>query len=89
MTYGIVKNNTYYKKEHEKTKLRMAGGSWSINMAEINDNIENIVYKTNKNIYKITLKKAKEVGFYRTFQGELKLVVPELNWEKDKNERKP
>ena len=80
MTYGKVKNDTYYKKEHERTKLRMAGGSWSINMAEINDKIKNIIYKTNKNTYSITLDKAKEFGFYRTFQDELKLVVPEKHW---------
>ena len=84
MTYGKIKENTYYKKEHERTKLRMAGGSWSINMSEINDEVENIIYKTNKHTYKITLKKAKEFGFYRTFQDELKLVVPEKHWEKDK-----
>ena len=80
MTYGKIKNDTYYKKEHERTKLRMAGGSWSINMSEITDNIKNIIYKTNKNTYSITLDKAKKLGFYRTFQDELKLVVPEKHW---------
>ena len=79
--YGIVKGDTYYKREHERTKLKMSGGAWTINMAEVNDSVKNIIYKTDKGIYKIEYDKAVKKGFYRNFQGETKLVVPEKEWE--------
>ena len=79
--YGIVKGDTYYKREHERTKLKMSGGAWPINMAEVNDSVKNIVYKTDKGTYKIEYDKAVKKGFYRSFQGETKLVVPEKERE--------
>ena len=65
--YGIVKGDTYYKREHERTKLKMSGGAWTINMEEVNDKVKNIVYKTDKGIYKIEYDKAVKKGFYRIF----------------------
>ena len=79
--YGIVKGDTYYKREHERTKLKMSGGACTINMAEVNDSVKNIDYKTDKGTYKIEYDKAVKKGFYRSFQGETKLVVPEKEWE--------
>ena len=78
--YGIIDGDTYIKHEHERTKLRLAGGSWSLNMEELNNEVKNIIFSTDKGTYKIKYNKAKERGFYRTFNGELKLVVPEKEW---------
>ena len=50
-------------------------------MDELTDNVEDIVFTTSKGKYKITYKKAKEKGFYRVFQGETKLIVPQKEWE--------
>jgi len=86
--YGKIVGDTYFKHEFEKTKLRMAGGSWSLNMAELNDDVTDIVFTTQKGIYRIKYKKAKEKGFYRTFQEEVKLVVPEKYWSFTKKETK-
>tara|TARA_R100000789_G_C2984153_1_gene144317 strand:+ start:95 stop:358 length:264 start_codon:yes stop_codon:yes gene_type:complete len=79
--YGKIVGKTYLKREHERTKLKLAGGSWSLNMDELTDNVEDIVFTTSKGKYKITYKKAKEKGFYRVFQGETKLIVPQKEWE--------
>ena len=76
----MIVGKTYLISEHERTKLRIAGGSWSLNMEELNDEVEDIVFTTSKGKYRITYQKAKEKGFYRTFQGETKLVVPEKEW---------
>ena len=84
--YGQITDDTYFKREHERTKLRIAGGSWTLNMAELNNDVVNIIFTTNKGTYKIKYDKAKEKGFYRKFQDELKLVVPEKYWEFIKKE---
>ena len=79
--HGLVDGDIYIKKESEKDKLRMSGGAWTINLDEINNqSIQNIVYFTEKNIYRITYKKAFDKGFVKQLAGELKLIVPLKHW---------
>ena len=85
--YGQIIGDTYFKNEYEKTKLRIAGGSWTLNMAELNDDVVDIVFTTQRGIYRIKYDKAKENGFYRKFQDEIKLVVPEKHWSFIKKEK--
>lgn len=77
---GKIVNNIYYKKEKEKDKLRMSGGSWTINIAWLDNQVDDIVYQTESAIYKITKQEAIDHGFVREFKGELKLVVPIRHW---------
>ena len=79
--HGFIENGTYYKKEYEKMKLRMGGGSWTIPTNEIkNHDIERIRYKTEANVYEIDLEDAWCSGWEGNFKGEDKLVVPIKNW---------
>ena len=85
--HGTVSNGIYIKKESEKGKLRSFGkplGSWTINLDEVNNqNVENIVYFTDKFIYRISYKKAFSEGFVKTLAGELKLIVPIKHWRRE------
>ena len=83
MTHGYIINNTYYKHEKESGKLRMGGGSWTINLKEIDDSILTVRYKTEKAIYQIQLSAAEKKGFVKQFKGEPKLVVPIQYWKKE------
>lgn len=79
---GIIKDGVYRKLENEKQKLRIGGGSWTINMDEIfGRKIREIVYQTPKAIYSISLEMAIEKGFNRNLGGENKLVVPLKYWK--------
>lgn len=82
--HGTVNNGIYIKKESEKSKLRNFGkplGSWTINLDEVNNqNVESIVYFTEKYIYRISYKKAFDKGYVKTLAGELKLIVPIKEW---------
>jgi hypothetical protein len=81
---GLTEGSTYVKWENEKEKLRIGGGSWSINLADCNlsdPNIQSIRFETDKAIYRIGKAKAVGFGFKRNFQGEAKLVVPIKYWE--------
>jgi hypothetical protein len=79
--HGFVDSGIYIKKESEKDKLRMAGGSWTINLDEINNqDIKELVYFTDKYIYRITYEKAHSLGFVKSLAGELKLIVPVKHW---------
>ena len=88
MSYGKIVGNTYIKKEDEKQKLRMGGGSWSINLAEISEIVTEIVYITSESKYRID----KEIAFARGFELpmptkgviEKKLIVPIKHWIKEK-----
>ena len=85
--HGTVNNGIYIKKESEKGKLRSFGkplGSWTINLDEVNnEEIENIVYFTEKYIYRISYKKAFDKGYVKTLAGELKLIVPIKEWKRE------
>ena len=81
MLRGQIKNKTYTKLEREKGKLRMAGGSWTINLDDVPlGEVDKIVYITESRRYEITREKAIEKGFEQKFKGESKLVVPERWW---------
>jgi hypothetical protein len=85
--HGTVNDGIYIKKESEKGKLRSFGkplGSWTINLDEVNNQeIENIVYFTEKYIYRISYKKAFDKGYVKTLAGELKLIVPIKEWKRE------
>lgn len=82
MSHGVVRNGIYYKQEKEKDRLRMAGGSWSINYDDVDfDKVTTIVFCTEKAHYVISANKALLTGFERTLGGERKLVVPVKCWE--------
>ena len=84
MSYGKIVGNAYIKNEDEKQKLRMGGGSWSINLSEISDLVEEIIYITNKAKYKIDKDVAIAKGFIRSMSTkgvvENKLIVPIKHW---------
>ena len=84
MTHGFIIDETYYKHEKESGKLRMCGGSWTINLKEINDSISLVKFKTEKAVYEIQLSLAERKGFVRKFNGESKLIVPIEYWNKKK-----
>ena len=82
--HGLIDGDLYIKKETEKGKLKMSGGSWTINLDEINNkDIKNIVYFTESNIYRISYSKAHQKGFVKHLAGELKLIVPIKYWRKE------
>ena len=84
--HGFIVNGVYTKREDEKQKLRIAGGSWTINLAEIaGEDIKLFVYKTPKFIYEIESETAYKRGFIRRFKDEAKLIVPIKYWTKEKN----
>jgi hypothetical protein len=82
--HGFIDGNMYVKKEFEKHKLRMGGKeklSWTINLDEINNkDVKQIVYFTEKTIYRISYDKAHQKGFIKKLGGENKLVVPIKYW---------
>ena len=81
MSHGLITNGTYRKNEDDANQLRMGGGSWSINIAEIEGkDVYMIKYITKERNYLITIDKAIEHGFERTLGGERKLVVPLKYW---------
>lgn len=82
----IYNKRVYVKNEDEKEKLRIGGGSWTIKIDELTDEIELIVYITDKGKYGIKRARAEEKGFVRTFNGEEKLVVPVKEWRFIPNE---
>ena len=75
-----VEGNKLIKLEKETSRLRMGGGSWTINLDLLPDNVSVIEYRTHVARYTIDLAWAKEKGFERNFQDENKLVVPIKNW---------
>ena len=80
---GIIKDKTYYKKEHEKDKLRLFGGAWTINLDELETTdaiFDKIVYQTSKATYTISVDRAWDVGVVKFFQEERKLIVPLKYW---------
>jgi len=82
MAHGKIVGSTYYKIEREKDRLRMAGGSWSINLSELDmTKVDTIVFTSEKARYTISTTDALAHGFQRTLGLENKLVVPVKNWK--------
>lgn len=79
--HGDIINGIYYKREKDASKLRLAGGAWTIPMAEIHTKeISTFVYYTETAQYRISRYDAMTKGFEAKFQGEKKLVVPIKFW---------
>jgi len=85
MSYGKIIGKSYVKKEDEKQKLRMGGGSWSVKLDEIGESVENIIYVTGKGKYTIDRDVAIAKGFIRNMSTkgviENKLIVPIKHWD--------
>jgi len=76
------KSNTYHKTEDESNKMKMSGGSWTINLDRVNlPGYTMIRYTTKERIYSISVEDALKFGFNRVLRGENKLVVPITHWE--------
>ncbi len=70
------------KNEKESSKLRIGGGSWSINLDKVSlSGVSTIEYNTEKHTYTISTRDAISKGFIRFLGGEKKLVVPIKFWE--------
>ncbi len=83
--YGQIEDRHYRKKEDESQKLLIGGGSWTINLDELQDKeIDEITLITKDYEYNISYVKAFSKGFIRVMQGETKLVVPIKHWNKIK-----
>ena len=80
--YGQIEDRHYRKKEDESQKLRLGGGSWTINLDELSgEDIDEITLITKIYEYNISYKTAFSKGFIRVLQGETKLVVPIKHWD--------
>ena len=79
----FMQGKTFVKYEKEADKLRMGGGSWSINLDTLPADAEAIIYITETNKYYITLADAWTYGFSRTLGGEKKLIVPLKSWQRE------
>lgn len=82
MKHGTLKDNVWVKKEQEINRLRLGGGSWSINLDELPESAFVIKYETAVDTYRITRAQAFDHGFIRVLAGERKLVVPIKYWIK-------
>lgn len=80
MKYGTVEGSKLVKHEKESSKLRMGGGSWTINLDTLPEHVTDIEYVTDKATYRISRSEAFENGFVRILAGEKKLVVPLHFW---------
>ena len=80
---GVLSNGVYTKTEKESGKLRMSGGSWSINLQELDiTTTDQIVYETESATYSISTTDALEHGWQMRLGGELKLIIPIKHWER-------
>ena len=83
---GYIKDRTYYKREKEKGKLYKFKDAWSLNLDEVNlDDIDMIVFKTEKARYECDIDTAEVRGFSKMFGGECKLIIPAECWKVEKN----
>lgn len=81
---GVIKDGVYTKYEKESGKLRMAGGSWTVNLKEVSKEdlimrrVHTLVYVTEKKRYQIDSRLALDKGFNSPikFGGEDKFIVP-------------
>ena len=78
---GNIVGKTYVKREKETSLLRLAGGSWTIKIDELEGrDIKQIRFITDAVQYDITIEEAYAFGFERELGGERKLVVPVKHW---------
>ena len=83
MRRHYISDGVLTKYERESGKLRLSGGSWSINVDDFAlDKLSKIVYITERYRYEIEKDDAVSVGYFRQFKGENKLVVPISKWTK-------
>jgi hypothetical protein len=80
MAHGVFMGGTYTKREKESDKLRMGGGSWTINLDELPKNTQRVRYITEKATYEVEMGVALLQGFERVLGGERKLVLPISKW---------
>ena len=79
-----IKNYVLTKYEKESSKLRMSGGSWTINVEKFPlAKYHTIRYITRQYVYDIDTEEALSNGFYKNLGGEKKLVVPIKHWSKN------
>jgi len=79
-----IKDRKYIKHEKERAKIKFCTG-WSFNLEEIpiysiKPQIDELVYVTEKNTYRISSEDAIAKGFVRVMGGEKKLVIPCKYW---------
>ena len=80
---AYITDQTLIKHEKETGKLRMNGGSWTVNLDKFPIvAYNNIVYITEKYKYEIETTWALKNGFIKNFRGENKLIVPIKYWSK-------
>lgn len=73
----------YVKREKEASRLRLGGGSWTINLARVEGfDVAWVNYLTEVAVYRIAWKDANFHGFERELGGEPKLVVPVKFWKR-------
>jgi len=78
-----INNYVLTKYEKESSKLRMSGGSWTINVEKFPlAKYHTIRYITRQYTYDIASEDALANGFYKNLGGEKKLVVPIKYWIK-------
>jgi hypothetical protein len=83
MNRSYISDGVLYKYEKERSKLRMSGGAWSINVDKFDlESITRIVYITEGYRYDISKDAAISGGYFRSLGGENKLVVPLDKWDK-------
>lgn len=83
---GTIKDRVLIKYEDEKEKLRMGGGSWTINITDFPiPSWDSVRYITRVDTYEIDGAVALSRGWRRVFGGEEKLVVP-VKWWKRKSD---
>jgi len=79
--HGLIEDGIYIKKESENGKLKKFKDAWTINLDEIEGKgVEQIVYFTDKYIYRISYEKAFNKGFIKRFMGENKLIITPEHW---------
>ena len=80
----FIKDGVLTKYEKESSKLRMGGGSWTINLDKVSlDSLTDIVYITKRWRYSIEVSHAFQYGWIKMLGGENKLVIPLKYWNKD------
>ena len=78
-----IKNHVLFKHEKESGKLRMSGGSWTINVEKFPlAKYHTIRYITRQYVYDIDTEDALANGFFKNLGGEKKLVVPIKHWRR-------
>ncbi len=82
MKHATIKDDVLIKREKEQDKLRIGGGSWSINLDQLPVSVKSFEYVTSKYTYKIAIEDAYDHGFIRILGGEKKLIVPIKHWSK-------